>query len=445
VKILECIVRMGCVLALLGPARTAFAQDPAGQPGPGAPPARPLFGGGPGLIDQSLTAGLSFGAGYDIERAKPESVPAGVDPAIFIASGQNVFAHGTLGYSAGFGRVTGGATLRSAAFYYNRATSDLRVHSGASLHADVKLWRDSRVGVRHDITYAPIQFHLQSVAEQLDPQGNPYFDPDLVGKAVTTHRTSLDFGQPLSLSFSRRLALDLGYSFQAGDRRVFGQASHAARAGLAYQIGRGLGLRAGYQLAFARFRTSENDSEWVKYHSFDGGLNFNKRLSLLRRLTLSFGTGVAAIRNPNATHYTMIGGARLNWNISRSWNAGVGFNRDVQFVDEFQNVAVGNRVNASLHGSLTERVSFRSTVGTWFFDVAGGSSDSRVQTIFGNVGVSTALTRFLALGADYSNSYHSVGSGVVLFPGVPRERNRHGIRVHLSLFAPLYGTTRRQQ
>ena len=450
-------MRIGCVLAVIAAARPASAQRPMDQPRQSAP-SQPIFGGGTGAIDQSLNANLTVGYGHDVEKARGQQVvPAGVDTGpnqtLYSFTGRNIFAHGNLHYGIGFGRVSAGATVRTTAFHYMQNTTTLRVNSGASVYANVKLWRGSNVGIRHDISYAPIQYHFQAeplTPNAVDPQGNLIqdptltYDPSLAGRSEFIHRTAIDFSQPLAFNITRRLSVNWGYGFQGGDEHLFGQSSHNIRVGVTYQMAKGLGLRSGYSLGFARYKTSETESEWASHGMIDAGLDFNRQLSFLRRMTVSFWTGIATLNQQGYSNFTGVGGVGLNWNISQDWNAGTNIGRDVHFVDEFQNITIGNNLSGYIHGRMTDRLFMHARVGMWSYDVAG-SGDTHVGTLYTRVGVSTPLTSMLSMGADYTNALHSIGNDVVIRPGVPRERNRHSIRVHLSMFAPLFSTTRRQQ
>jgi hypothetical protein len=450
-------VRIGCAFTVLAAARPAFAQpDPRLQPRQPGPFAKPIFGSGAGPIDQSLIANLALGFGHDVEKARgPQVVPAGVDPnqTLYAFTGQHLFGHANLHYGLGFGRLSGGASLRTTAFHYTQNSTSLRVNSGASLYVNAKLWRGSNVGVRHEITYAPIQYHFQtdpSGLNAVDPQGNLIqdpsltFDPTLAGRSEFLHRTTIDFNQPLAFNITQRLSVNWGYAFQGGDENLFGQSSHSFRVGLAYQMAKGLALRSGYSQGFSRYRTSPTESEWTSHGTIDAGLDFSRQLSFLRRMSLSFWTGIATLNQGDHTNFTGIGGVGLGWNVGHGWNAGANISRNVQFVDEFANISLGNNLSGYVHGSLTDWLSIHGRVGTWSYDVAG-SGDTHVKTLYTRIGVSSPLTSFLSAGVDYTNALHSVGDGVVIRPGVPRERNRHGIRAHLSMSAPLFSMTRRQQ
>jgi hypothetical protein len=61
----------------------------------------------------------------------------------------------------------------------------------------------------------------------------------------------------------------------------------------------------------------------------------------------------------------------------------------------------------------------------------------------GSASLSTALTRFMNIGLDYTYYTYDFHDDIVLDPGVPHEVNRHSIRAHVTLWAPLLNRARR--
>jgi len=59
------------------------------------------------------------------------------------------------------------------------------------------------------------------------------------------------------------------------------------------------------------------------------------------------------------------------------------------------------------------------------------------------VRLSTALTRFMNVGVDYTYFDYSFNSEIVLDPGVPGDISRQSIRGHVSLWAPIFNKARR--
>jgi len=451
VKAVIWIAGVGSLCALLGAGQPAFAQLPLpAQPqppnvppqGPAQRPVRPLFGVGTGSFEQSLSGGISFGAGYDVERT---TFRAALGPGDEVeTNGPSGFGNVRLLYSASGGRFSGGASVRGAGFYYRRVSTDVRVNSGASVHGGVRLWRSATVDATHDVTYAPYHFAALSPAEVLEQQqANPFFDPSTLVQSSLHQRTSVSFQQPMPLS--RRVSTSWGYGF-FGDRRgeLRGHQRHELHAAMTIGLTRGIRARLGYHYAVGRSHTSGAPGPWADIHNIDSGIDVSRQLALSRQLGLSFRTGLATIGDGRTTHFTMTGGVRLNWAISRTWNASTGFNRDAQFYDDLQAAAVSNRVQVAVGGAITRRLLLHGRLGMSSMDQAIGTGDNRVRWTHGSVGLSTNLSALVSIGVDYSNSYYSFGDDIVLFPGVPQYRHRQSVHGRVTVFAPLYAVTRRR-
>ena len=444
---MKAVIRFACIGCVCAAAAVepAFAQQPPEPPGgpqqgPAQRPVRPLFGSATGSLSQSLTAGLSFGGAYDVEQAKEEPAMA----ALFESKGRSAFGNANLSYSASSGRFSAGASVRSAGFYFKRFNTGLRVNSGFTAHGNVRLWGSSGLGASHELTYAP--YHLASLTAAellLQEEANPHFDPSTLVEASINERTDISFSQPLSLT--RRLSGAVGYGFHTQRRgELWGHHQHDANATLNIGLTRGLAARVGYQYAVGRSRAGGSPGPWADIHNIDAGLNLGRRLSLWRRLDLSFRTGVAGLSDGHTTRYTITGGARLSYEISRNWMASTGFHRNVQFFDDLQAPGVANSIDAGVRGALTRRLSLHGRFVASSFDAMVGAGDNRVKSISGSVGLSASVSPLVSVGIDYSNGHHSFGRDVVLFPGVPRERSRQAIQARITVSAPLFVMSERR-
>jgi hypothetical protein len=71
------------------------------------------------------------------------------------------------------------------------------------------------------------------------------------------------------------------------------------------------------------------------------------------------------------------------------------------------------------------------------------SDDREFDSYRGSVSVSTALNRFMSVGADYAYYRYLYDQFFLLDPGLPHYVNRQSIRAHVSFWAPLMNRTRR--
>src|SRR5207253_2678863 len=70
-----------------------------------------------------------------------------------------------------------------------------------------------------------------------------------------------------------------------------------------------------------------------------------------------FTTGTTGIQAPNQTaQYRLIGSARVNREIGRTWHATATFNRNVGFVEGFQQPFFADSLAANVGGTLNRRV-----------------------------------------------------------------------------------------
>jgi len=164
---------------------------------------------------------------------------------------------------------------------------------------------------------------------------------------------------------------------------------------------------------------------------------------LTRRTTLTFSTGTMAIVNEGTSHYYLIGSARLNHEIKRTWGAGLTYNRDVRFIDTFRAPVLSDALSAGLGGLISRRLQCSSSVGMQRGGVGLGEGDNNFISYFGAASLTAGLTRYLAAGIDYTYYRYTFEGGVALPPGYPSQRDRQSVRGYVRLWGPLMSRARR--
>ena len=91
---------------------------------------------------------------------------------------------------------------------------------------------------------------------------------------------------------------------------------------------------------------------------------------------------------------------------------------------------------------ITRRLQFSALV-TAMLGNSGYSEERDFDSYQGSVSVSTALNRFMSVGADYAYYRYTYDEQILLDPGLPFQMNRQSIRAHVSFWAPLMNRTRR--
>jgi hypothetical protein len=78
---------------------------------------------------------------------------------------------------------------------------------------------------------------------------------------------------------------------------------------------------------------------------------------LTRRTKLSFGTGLVSVSDQTSTRHTTrhtaIGNAQLTRELGRTWLATLTYDRDVSFVDTFQQPVISDGVSVGLGGLVS--------------------------------------------------------------------------------------------
>jgi hypothetical protein len=408
-------------------------------------PIRGLFGSGYGASDQSLVVSGSLGAGWD------DNVFAGAgqrqggvqDPRRARAGHYGVGSAG-LSYGWARDRVQFGASASTTTRYYPGTIGDFISSHGGSAQFSMRVRRGTRLTASQSMAYQPR--NLLDLFAGLDGDESglvPIADED-AALGVRRYRTMATSGRlSHSHQLDRRSSLDVSYGYlhrqvSWSDRR-YGR--HSVSGGYRRDLTPGLSLRIGYGFNDTR-HYGETDVEPLQTHNVDGGVNYNRALSFSRRTTLSFSTGSRAVTNADRTRFRATGSARLTHQIGRTWSTWVAYNRNVGFIDAFDEPFDYDAATGGIGGMLNRRVQFsasaRASYGRLGF--AGGR---RYDTFSGTAGVSIPLTRFMSAGASYVFHTYTFGEDVVLPPDMSRSLHRHGVRGTVNLSAPLFTRARR--
>jgi hypothetical protein len=407
-------------------------------------PLRGLFGSGYGAAEQSLVFSGSLGAGWDdnIFVGSGER-QGGVQDPRRARSGR--YGVGSAGLSYGWARerVQFGASATTTTRYYPGTLDDFLSSHAGSARFSMQVRRGTRLTAGQSIAYQPR--NLLDLFAGLDGDDTglvPVADED-AAVGVQQYRT-LGTGARLSHShqLGRRSSVDVSYGYQHrqiswSDRR-YGR--HSVSGGYRRDLSQGLSLRIGY--GFNDTRHYGADVEPLRTHNIDGGVNYNRALSFSRRTTLSFATGSRAVNNAGRTRFRATGSARLTHQIGRTWSTWVAYNRDVGFIDAFDQPFDYDAATGGIGGMLNRRVQFSGSARASYGRI-GFAGGRRFDTWSGTAGLNFLLTRLVSAGASYVFHTYTFGEDVVLPPDMSRSLHRHGVRGTVSLSAPLFTRSRR--
>lgn len=426
----------------------ALAAAPAlAQPERPERPYRGLFGGGVGNAEQLLTLNASTGAGYDDNVLADSSGgtgggPGGFDPRHARSGSFGQFG-GSLAYSLNRTRVSVGASAAASSRYYATLPTKLVATYSGSIGTSLQVAKGTRLQLSGTASRQPF-LTLGLLPGAFDPGlGEPSlanFDAGIRRDDYLTYMSSVDLTQ----SLTRRASVTGSYARRTseftGASRDLRSWTGAGR--FSFSLSRGLGVHAGYGYTGGEFGLIGGDRT-VQGRHIDAGVDFSRALSFSRRTTLSFSTGSSGIVDRDRTYYRIIGNARLNREIGRTWNASLAYNRGVSFLETFGDPVLSDAATLSLGGMVNRRLQYHASAGLSVGDVGFGAGSSGFDTYTGGTGVTFGLTRALGLALDYTFYHYAFQAGALLPQGLPREMNRQSLTASLSLWAPLVHRARR--
>ena len=425
-------------------AAAAFAQTPqmpSSAPSQGSltagRPFRGTFGGGVDGREQTITFTGSLGAGFESSYL---TVPAGSEDVADPGGGGMGAGSATLSYALGRPRASLNASVNASTFYYDRSDQSLVPSYRASGSQSLQIGRQTRLTANQYV--ARQQFRL----DRLFPGATDFTfgaPPTLPGDQYSGVDDNLDMGANVDVGqqLSSNVWMNAGYSAQSNQWGTSSRRTlQGGRIGIGVGVARGLSLRFGYGFYQSRYHDSEPRT--VDNHNIDVGVDYSGAISLSRRTTLSFSTGSTAFGDREETHVRVVGRAELRREIGRTWVAVAEYFRDAYYVNEFSEITFSDSGVFSVGGLLNRRVSFHSGVGLSMGDVGFSAGGTNTHAAYAVSGVTTALSRFTAIGLDYNYYMHFFGDDVSLPEGVLREANRHAIRAYLTVWAPLMARER---
>lgn len=430
------------VSVVLVSAPTVSAQTPPQESRPERP-YRGLYGGGTDQSQQVLTVNGSVGAGYDT-NASANQREAGLLTANQLPATSDGSAFGSLSggvsYSGSFNSAGIGASLSSSGRYYPDQATTLTTSHAGSVGLNLDLGTKTKAAGSASISYQPFRSFLP-FSPVFDPALGQVAAPDQSYGGGRDRYYAYTFAGSLTHQLSKRSTIGLSYD------RYLSDGAGGSGEGLNRQTGslrftrsltRRLGLRLGYGYTDA---TYASQSQQYGNHNFDTGVDYSRDFSLTRRTKFAFATGGTAVSQAGNTRYDVTGNASLTREIGRTWSAAANYQRGVGFIESLREPAFYNSISAGLDGLINRRVSFHSAIGATVGTV-GVSSAARDNGGFdawsGSAGVSTALTRHLSLGVNYTYYRYAFDSATLIDTDLLTHVGRHSVVASLSAWAPVF-------
>jgi hypothetical protein len=429
----------GSAAVLAAMVTPAVAQDMA--PARAERPYRGLFQSGLQNASQSLTLNASLGGGED--RSRLLGTAAAGAPSLL--SGPYGYGSAALSYSISLPRVAFGASGATSTRLYSNDGNTYFISRSAGLGVTVQATRSLVLNAGQAYSFAP--YNLRSLSPTLfdSPVGQlPLVEDDagLAARRYTRLSTSAGATQTLQLTRRSSVILDYDYARTHVESRASDFETHRAGGIFRQAVTQNLGYHVGYHYRRADY-PSTVDSRRLDTHEADIGIDFNKALSLTRRTTVSMSTGSSAYQVDNRQRYRVNGTARLNREIGRTWSASLAYNRNIGFVDTFDDPVLFDSVTAGIGGLFMRRLQFSASTGVSNGTIGLTGRNNGYRTYSDNVSLTTSLTRNIAIGTSYFYYRSRFESGAVVPEVLARQFDRQGVRAYLTIWAPLFYRTRR--
>jgi hypothetical protein len=444
-------------LALLASITPAWAQSARA-----ARPYRGLFGAGDMDASHVLFTRASLGVGFTDDLSEELTGDRSL-PRRHRQGGVGSFS-GSLSYGLRSSRFSIGAGAMTGARYYPSLEGQVVRSSSAAVRLSAPLWRATSFSADASVMSRPHSFGGlfpraddpalgATLGADFDLSGAGAPDEDSPADNVlptANYPTPSDIVPGLDYAVSRdgylAYAAGVGISHRIdsrtsvraryGYRTIRGRSVVRGSVGGQFSraIARGLTVRAGYRYAEANV----GDREYRPHHVMDGGINYNRPLSLSRNTTLSFSTGSYATRRSDRMRVGFTGSARLNHELGRSWSAFAAYGRRARLDESFDDLVVGDGVSAGIGGLLNRRVHVRATMGASLGSIGIDDGAPAFSTAHANAALGYALTRFANLSVTYSYYRHRFGAGAAMPLGLPPALDRQSVQINVSFLAPLF-------
>ena len=149
----------------------------------------------------------------------------------------------------------------------------------------------------------------------------------------------------VSHSLSRRMKVDGGVGWAHG-ALTSGNSweTQSVMGTFSYLIGKGISAYAGYVMGAQIFHYPDGRTTRDQHPSIRFGVDYGKALSVARRTTLAFTTGVAQVddRVADTNLYELVGAVSLKREFGHSWEAGVAYSRNVRYLEAINEPVLSN-------------------------------------------------------------------------------------------------------
>jgi hypothetical protein len=384
-----------------------------------------------GGYDDNLTAGFGTGAG-----SVPETAASG---SAQYADASLTFYRGNAARSILLGA---NGNLRMYPNYIERPAPG----GAAVIEATTLLGQKQTLTVGERIGYEPM-FNASSRVATVPTPGIDAIPVAGLFLRQSFNSTSL---AAIDHRLTRRDTTRLAYSYAAQQfEGSYGDnTAHNLSAEYRRRLSRGLSLRAGYGYLDGEYTDYADATRPNLQHTMEGGPEIETALSRRKRLALSFGGGAAYVKAISSIggpyqFWTPIASANATLDLTPAWNLVGGYRRSFSVLQGItSDLYTTDSAEATVGGLVTARTDLRfgGSFANGITSLASGvDQDFRVYGV--SAQVRFALTQTMATTVAYFHYKHRYSNPGSLPAGFPTQFDRNAVRVGLTLWVPLAGTS----
>jgi hypothetical protein len=239
-------------------------------------------------------------------------------------------------------------------------------------------------------------------------------------------------------------ALSLHATFRSNERRLIDEFGSEKAIGTYFSesVGRNTSFGVGYNVRASEQQIGSRGAAPALSHDVQAGIEHSWRHARERRSVVSVSVGPSLLmlpalgESPAGNRIMVVGSAALNHDMSRSWNLRTSYRRGSGSIDGLKSDAV----SADLHGLLNRRTDLGISLGYSRTDLGFGrpGGHGSYRTSYGSGRLQFALGREVAVYGQYLVYDYNLAAAVPLPDADLRSSLRRGIRIGLTLWAPLY-------
>lgn len=397
------------------------------------------------------TAGASGGGLFGSERVNPNSrslmrldwsvfedyatdmlgaAPSDPDAAV---GGPSSGADARLTMGRDGRRVSFGAVTSTTVRYYPELKDLASSTAQTAVDLRVRLSRQTHVRLGQVASYSPF-FELQvAPVPSTGDLGSLLTD----GAYAVSRNDTYQFGSSVELThaISRRTTLSADYSVQRMLSTRYGLFAQRGGGRLSTRLNGSMSAHAGYGYRVGRAGPADAQPASAT-HDVDAGVTYGRTLSFSRRTTLAFNSGSSVVSFSGQHTLGLLGLASLTHQLGRSWTASVRYRRGLDYLNGFNRPVFSDSVSGHVEGRLNRRVDAAALL-TTSTGTPAGATGSGLASWAGFARVRVALSRRLALYAQYGSHQYRWSPADADAAGPAGRIVRHSIRVGLTGRMPL--------